>query len=29
MNTTQGTGWKVADINEVPPVKPDWPATWK
>ena len=29
MSTTQGTGWKVADVNEVPPVKPDWPATWK
>ena len=30
MSTTQeGTGWKAADINEIPPVKPDWPATWK
>jgi mannose-6-phosphate isomerase-like protein (cupin superfamily) len=29
MSTTQGTGWKAADVNEVPPVKPDWPATWK
>jgi mannose-6-phosphate isomerase-like protein (cupin superfamily) len=30
MSTTQeGTGWKVADVNEIPPVKPDWPATWK
>lgn len=25
----QGAGWKVADVNDVPPVKPDWPATWK
>ena len=22
-------GWKIADVNEIPPVKPDWPATWK
>ena len=30
MSTTrEGTGWKVADVNEIPPVKPDWPATWK
>jgi mannose-6-phosphate isomerase-like protein (cupin superfamily) len=29
MSTTQGTGWKAADVNDVPPVKPDWPATWK
>jgi mannose-6-phosphate isomerase-like protein (cupin superfamily) len=29
MSATQGTGWKVADVNDVPPVKPDWPATWK
>jgi quercetin dioxygenase-like cupin family protein len=21
--------WQVADVNEIPPVKPDWPATWK
>ena len=27
--TEQGTGWKPADIDEIPPVKPDWPATWK
>jgi len=25
----QGTGWQVADVNDVPPVKPDWPQTWK
>jgi quercetin dioxygenase-like cupin family protein len=21
--------WQVSDVNEIPPVKPDWPATWK
>src|SRR5581483_10620260 len=21
--------WQVADVNEIPPVKEDWPATWK
>ena len=25
----QGDGWKAAAIDEIPPVKPDWPATWK
>ena len=29
MSTTDGAGWKAADVNEIPPVKPDWPATWK
>jgi mannose-6-phosphate isomerase-like protein (cupin superfamily) len=30
MSTTQrGTGWGVANVDDVPPVKPDWPATWK
>jgi hypothetical protein len=30
MSTTQsGTGWSVAHVDEVPPVKPDWPDTWK
>lgn len=24
-----GDGWKVAAIEDIPPVKPDWPATWK
>ena len=24
-----GDGWKVAAIDDIPPVKPDWPATWK
>jgi uncharacterized cupin superfamily protein len=27
--TTEGTGWKVAAIDDIPPVKDDWPATWK
>ena len=22
-------GWQVANVNEIPPVKDDWPATWK
>ena len=21
--------WQVADVNGIPPVKEDWPATWK
>jgi quercetin dioxygenase-like cupin family protein len=25
----KGGGWQVARVNEIPPVKPDWPATWK
>src|SRR5579885_2617077 len=25
----KGGGWQVAHVNEIPPVKPDWPATWK
>ena len=25
----KGAGWHVAEVNEIPPVKPDWPATWK
>jgi mannose-6-phosphate isomerase-like protein (cupin superfamily) len=29
MSTAQGTGWRVAEVNAIPPVKPDWPATWK
>src|SRR5919199_3165123 len=29
MATAAKTGWQVADVKEVPPVKPDWPATWK
>ena len=23
------TGWSTAQVNDIPPVKPDWPATWK
>jgi uncharacterized cupin superfamily protein len=29
MATTAGTGWKTANVHEIPPFKPDWPATWK
>jgi quercetin dioxygenase-like cupin family protein len=25
----KGAGWQVAQVDEIPPVKPDWPATWK
>jgi quercetin dioxygenase-like cupin family protein len=25
----QGDGWKAEAIDDIPPVKPDWPATWK
>jgi mannose-6-phosphate isomerase-like protein (cupin superfamily) len=25
----KGSGWQVAGVDEIPPVKPDWPATWK
>lgn len=25
----KGSGWQAAAVNEIPPVKPDWPATWK
>lgn len=24
-----GDGWQLAAIDDIPPVKPDWPATWK
>ena len=24
-----GDGWKLAAIDDIPPVKADWPATWK
>jgi mannose-6-phosphate isomerase-like protein (cupin superfamily) len=24
-----GEGWKSASVDEIPPVKPDWPETWK
>ena len=23
------SSWQIADINQIPPVKPDWPETWK
>jgi quercetin dioxygenase-like cupin family protein len=26
---SQGDGWRLAAIDDIPPVKPDWPATWK
>ena len=26
---SEGAGWKIDDVDEIPPVKPDWPATWK
>ena len=29
MTTQEGAGWKVAAIDDIPPVKDDWPATWK
>ena len=29
MATSTGTGWKSTSVHEIPPVKPDWPATWK
>jgi mannose-6-phosphate isomerase-like protein (cupin superfamily) len=30
MTATAGPGWKIEqDVNDVPPVKPDWPASWK
>jgi uncharacterized cupin superfamily protein len=29
MASARGQGWQVEDIDEVPPVKPDWPTTWK
>jgi len=28
MSATE-SGWAIADVNEIPAVKPDWPATWK
>ena len=29
MTEAAGDGWKVASVDEIPPVKPDWPKTWK
>jgi mannose-6-phosphate isomerase-like protein (cupin superfamily) len=28
MSVTEA-GWGISDVNEIPPVKPDWPSTWK
>src|SRR6478609_7165590 len=28
MSATE-SGWAIADVNEIPAVKPDWPTTWK
>ena len=27
--TSRGAGWMIEHVDDVPPVKPDWPATWK
>ncbi len=27
--TTNADAWQAASIDEIPPAKPDWPATWK
>lgn len=27
--STSTESWQVADVNEIPPVKEDWPKTWK
>jgi uncharacterized cupin superfamily protein len=27
--TGKGAGWQVDEVDAIPPVKPDWPATWK
>jgi hypothetical protein len=29
MAATAGDGWAASSLEEIPPVKPDWPATWK
>ena len=29
MTEHAGDGWKAASVDEIPPVKPDWPKTWK
>ena len=26
---SEGAGWKIDDVDAIPPVKPDWPSTWK
>jgi mannose-6-phosphate isomerase-like protein (cupin superfamily) len=27
--TTTSRGWGITDVDQIPPVKPDWPPTWK
>jgi hypothetical protein len=27
--TSSDPGWRIAVLGEIPPVKPDWPASWK
>jgi quercetin dioxygenase-like cupin family protein len=27
--TSRGSGWMIEHVDDVPPVRPDWPATWK
>jgi mannose-6-phosphate isomerase-like protein (cupin superfamily) len=27
--TEKRAGWSAAPVNDIPPVRPDWPATWK
>jgi len=27
--SAEGSGWRVALVDDIPPVRPDWPATWK
>jgi len=29
MSSAPATGWKSASVQDIPPVKPDWPTTWK
>jgi quercetin dioxygenase-like cupin family protein len=29
MSLAEGDGWKIELVDDVPPVKPDWPSTWK
>jgi quercetin dioxygenase-like cupin family protein len=29
VNGAEGREWGVARLHDVPPVRPDWPATWK
>jgi mannose-6-phosphate isomerase-like protein (cupin superfamily) len=27
--TANGSGWAIAQVDEIKPAQPDWPATWK